>query len=90
MIFKSMVYDESLKIGSDYKLNLKLFLQNTSFSYIDKTIAVYSMNGISSLNIKKSRLEECAVRSQVLPLPLATILNLIKKIKWMTSDWSSK
>jgi hypothetical protein len=53
------VYDEHLKIASDYDFFLKaIFIHKATTFYLNKTVAAFDMNGISSLDVNKNLIAE--------------------------------
>lgn len=68
------LYDETMKIVSDWKWYLQVIvLNNTNINYIDVNVSVFDMNGISNIN-KKVELEE---RNEVLCelIPVKILIN---------------
>lgn len=54
-LFNSFKYNDSLRICSDYELNLLLFINNEKTQYIDIPIAICGCNGLSSDFKNRSR-----------------------------------
>ncbi|WP_188221661.1 glycosyltransferase [Flavobacterium pokkalii] len=51
-VFEKYQYGKDFRLMEDYALNLKLWASKEfKFSYLEKTISVYSLMGLSSLNI---------------------------------------
>ena len=69
-IFTKYLYDEDLKIVSDWKL-FALVLLDKAFiiKHVEEIIAIFDMNGISS-NREKREEETQSVLKEILPLPL--------------------
>jgi glycosyltransferase involved in cell wall biosynthesis len=62
------LYDESLKIVSDWKFFLNVIgLRNESVKYVDIDVTVFDMTGISSTNSKLERQERRKVLEELLP-----------------------
>ena len=58
-LFNNFRYDSSLRINSDYELNLILYLKNIQVKYINSTIAVCSCGGLSTdFNNARQAVEE--------------------------------
>lgn len=63
------LYDESLKIVSDWKWYLQVIaLHNIIPAYVDIDITVFDMNGISSINSELDKTERRKVLEELLPL----------------------
>jgi len=63
------LYDEDLKIVSDWKFFvLGIFKKDFSFQYIDQTIAIYYLDGISSANKGLDNYEREKILKQEFPL----------------------
>jgi glycosyltransferase involved in cell wall biosynthesis len=62
------LYDESLKIVSDWKFFLKaIALGNESVKYLDIDVTVFDMTGISSTNSKLDKAERRQVLEELIP-----------------------
>jgi len=67
-LFKNSLYDETLKIVSDWKFFIeKLILENCSFRKISLNIARFDKSGISSTNVSLNDSERKQVLSQIFP-----------------------
>ncbi|WP_261374538.1 glycosyltransferase [Dokdonia sp. Hel_I_53] len=64
-VFENNMYDESLKVLGDYKINLKLFIEKKSFKKIDLIIAKCGNNGISKKYNWSLYKEEIAIKSEL-------------------------
>lgn len=67
-LFKNSLYDETLKIVSDWKFFIeKLILENCSFKKISLNIATFDDSGISTTNMPLNDFERKQVLSQIFP-----------------------
>ena len=76
------LYDESLKIVSDWKFFLiSLGLNNSGVSYIDLPISYFDMTGISNRNLKLRNQERKLVINQTVPLPIVLDYLKLKRLE---------
>jgi putative colanic acid biosynthesis glycosyltransferase len=79
-------YDVSLRVASDYALNLALFRSNAPAKYLDETIAVCMDKGLSRTLLRTAFVETNRVRARYLTsfwrLPL-TALFAVKFLAWL-------
>ena len=62
------LYDESLKIVSDWKFFFEMLVINKcTLYYKDQDIIIYDTNGVSSINVEKRKQERLYVLKQYLP-----------------------
>lgn len=68
ILLQNNPYDESLKIVSDWKFFVEeIIMNNCSFHYIDIKICKYDVEGVSSVNLERSRTEKVQVLQSLLP-----------------------
>ncbi|OOC46917.1 hypothetical protein XO09_04250 [Thermosipho sp. 1223] len=93
-IYKEILFDTSFKYAADYDFFLKCYLSNFKFLHINRFIAVYDLNGISSkktLSVKieylKSTIKnKCSVKTisyhivMVIKVLLKTLLKKILRL----------
>lgn len=81
-LFESDLYDDSLKIVSDWKFFMeKIVMESCHINYLDLNIAVYDMGGISSDKAMMKLIDEerqCVMKSLFPPLVLEDIKELQK------------
>ncbi len=80
-LFADFKYDDSLKIMSDYELNLRLFLNKRKRTKVDIDISECNTNGASSA-IALSLQETNLIRSRYFNRRTASLLNALLKIKY--------
>ena len=56
-IFNDLLYDEQMKIASDYELNLKLAMKKVPYQYVDIVFCNFGGEGVSEKLIKQRYLE---------------------------------
>lgn len=75
------LYDESLKIVSDWKFNLiAIILHNETVSYRDIDLSCFNMKGISNTNKELNRLERRLVLEQLLPPKILSDYDLYARL----------
>ncbi|MBW4360366.1 glycosyltransferase family 2 protein [Flavobacterium taihuense] len=71
LFLKYGLYDETLKIVSDWKFFLiALGLNNSRVKYLDIEISFFNMDGISNSNLKLRNEERANVLKEVVPIPI--------------------
>lgn len=80
-ILQSELYDESLRIVSDWKFFLVQALNNRRFEHLDETISCFDMNGISSSNEDLMDCEREKVIRQEIPDMLAADYRLMDEME---------
>lgn len=84
-LLKKYLYDESLKIVSDWKFFLQaIIIDNCSFRYIDVIVAKYDQNGISSTKQEEMKKEKEKVLSQLFPPRIIDDYNYMKASECLT------
>jgi len=74
------LYDENLKIVSDWKFFLIAFgLNNSSYKYLDIDITNFKMDGISTNNLEQLNLERQTVLNELIPEPIFADCLALKK-----------
>lgn len=69
VVLANELYDENLKIGSDWKFFLNQALKNRTFEYIDEFVTFFDKTGISATNKELDRKErEMVTKELVSPL----------------------
>ena len=86
-ILKEFLYDESLKIASDFKLNLQAYLKGITFKKLNVVVSNLDMTGISNTEIEKSLKERESIISSV--IPKGVILDIKKRIETQNNSWIS-
>lgn len=67
------LYDETLRIVSDWKWYLQvLVMNNVQVDYIDIDVSIFDMNGISNANLELEKQERGQVLSDILPISILT------------------
>lgn len=67
-LFENTLYDESLKLVSDWKFFIEaIILQNCTVRIVDEIIAYYDLNGLSEVNHKAVKEEHDRVLREFLP-----------------------
>jgi glycosyltransferase involved in cell wall biosynthesis len=67
------LYDETLRIVSDWKWYLQvLIMNNVQVDYIDIDVSIFDMNGISNANLELEKQERRQVLSDILPISILT------------------
>lgn len=67
-IFDSDMYDESLKLLSDWKLTVKsIVADNRTYRVVDNIIALYDLNGISSADAEARYREQETIMRELFP-----------------------
>lgn len=66
-VMKEDLYDETLKIVSDWKFFLKQALRNRRFKHIEEFVACFDAGGISSVNGNLVKVEREKVMSELFP-----------------------
>lgn len=80
-LFNKHLYDESLKIVSDWKFFIEVFVfENCSFQFTDIIVADMNLEGISSTNFELSRLERKEVLESMFPPRILADYELLKQI----------
>lgn len=68
LFYKYGLYDESLKIVSDWKFFMQVIgIEGVRVKYIEQIITYFNLNGISSSNFKLSKLEREQVIKEIIP-----------------------
>ena len=80
-ILQTELYDESLKIVSDWKFFLVQALKNRRFEHLEEAISCFDMNGISSKNVDLMNNEREKVIRQVVPDMLAADYRLMDEME---------
>lgn len=79
------LYDENLKIVSDWKFFLQtIIIDNCSFRYIDVVVAKYDQNGISSIKQEEMRKEKDKVLVQLFPPRILADYHFMKASECLT------
>jgi putative colanic acid biosynthesis glycosyltransferase len=86
-IFDRYCYDVSYKYGADYKLNLTLYLQKIKFIKLKVNLSVYSSFGLTSIHTSECYSEERRVRTELLPLSISRLLNLLLDLKYLIKSF---
>jgi putative colanic acid biosynthesis glycosyltransferase len=63
-LFKDFLYDTNYKICSDYELNLLVYLRNYKSSYLNETISICGITGISAKQKDKGNEEINIIRGK--------------------------
>lgn len=89
-LFSNFQYDSSLKILSDYELNLLLYLRKSNYLEIENILVVCSENGASS-NISLSIYETNIIRSRHINNKLINkVLSNLLKLYYLQKDIRSR
>jgi glycosyltransferase involved in cell wall biosynthesis len=62
------MYDVNLRLAADYKFFLKSYLNNCTFSYINKPLVVFEHGGFSSANPYLSLRENIKIKYEIFPI----------------------
>lgn len=88
-LLREYPYDETMKISSDWKFFVQtIILNNCSFRYIDKCIAVYDMQGISSVCTNEMFEEKQQYLSEILPDRILSDYRYMKSSECLTNTLS--
>ena len=87
ILLKDNLYDESLKIVSDWKFFLQKALEGRSFQHIDIPLSVYNLEGVSSINPDLLMDEKKNIGKCVVPSCILTDVDLINRLD---KDWQLK
>jgi putative colanic acid biosynthesis glycosyltransferase len=85
-LFKNWRYDYSLKLISDYELNLKIYLNKNRFVYLNKIIAICNNEGESRSLLKRAFDETNLIRGKYLNLEYNYILSIIYYFKYKVTN----
>ncbi len=80
-ILQTELYDESLRIVSDWKFFLEQALKNRRFEHLDEAVSCFDMNGISSKNVDLMDREREKVIRQVIPDMLVADYRLMDEME---------
>ena len=86
-LFKNELYDESLKLVSDYKFFLRRALEGCSYHHINLVITIFDLNGISNTNVKLTEEEKDEVKKREIP---DLILADCDDLSSQENDWQLK
>lgn len=81
-IMKDNLFDENLKICSDYKFFLKMYKQDRKVMYIPKTITTMKMGGVSTTQLEKGIEEHVKCELDILKETHVNIEKSIRKIRF--------
>lgn len=60
-------FDTSLKIAADYKFFSQAYKSGVEFTYIRRAVSIYSLTGVSSVNIGKLQREYSLIHAELYP-----------------------
>lgn len=90
-LLKKYPYDEDLKISSDWKFFVQvLIMNNGSIRYLDKIVARYDIEGVSSKNPKLMREEKEKVMSVLIPPRVLADYQKMKSSECLTQTLTPK
>lgn len=88
---KKYLYDESLKITSDWKFFVQaIIIDNCSFRYIDEFVSQFDMEGISTSNPERTWKEKKQVLFELFPPRVLADYRLMKDSECMTQTLTPK
>jgi putative colanic acid biosynthesis glycosyltransferase len=88
-LFNNFRYNNTLKISSDYELNLKSFIEKIPAKNINQIVSICGSSGISTAGFFQGYREQISIRSDYinpilkLPLNIQTILRFIIKSQFI-------
>ena len=80
-VIENELYNENLKIVSDWEFFLKQALNNKTFEYIDEVVACFDMSGLSSMNEQLVNQERNKVLKELVPDMLIGDYELMDEMK---------
>lgn len=80
------LYDESLKVVSDWKFLLMQAIKNKSFSHISEFVIFYDLSGISSVNGELAGFERSKVIKELIPESLVRDFELMDEMELKLSQ----
>lgn len=80
-LFQAELYDETLKIVSDWKFFLRQAIRNKRFEYINEMVSCFVTDGISSVNIELLNREREVVIGQEIPALLGPDYKLMDEME---------
>ena len=81
-LFRNWRYDSRLRLIADYETNLRIYLNEMKYRYINKTIAVCNQSGQSRSNLKQAFLETNIVRNKYISGVSGMIFSLLYFFKF--------
>ncbi len=90
-LLRKYPYDEHLRISSDWKFFVQtIILDNCSVRFVDEYIALYNLDGISSINPQLMREEKEKVMNDLLPQRIIADYKNMKASECLTQTLTSK
>lgn len=86
-VLQNVLYDEGLKIVSDWKFFVIQALRNGSFEYIGETVSCFDIKGISSLNKELESMERAKVIQQYVPNAILADYKYMDEMEFLLNSY---
>lgn len=84
------LYDETLRIASDRKFFIRKALEGKSFVHLNRIIAIFDINGISTTQAELLQKENNKVTQEEVPACILEDNKIIEEMKDALNDWQIK